>query len=113
APGPSLSPPCGERAGVRGAPVSYRKPLLLRRFLHRHRERLAAGPGMLSDIEQHALGAVQLDLEAAGALRVRLVHVVLAAERLDLRRRRLDILDQDAEMVQPGVVHALADLVGL
>ena len=68
---------------------------------------------MLGDVEQDAFGAVELDLEAADPLRVGLVHVVLAAERLDLLRGLVDILDQDAEMVQPGVIHALADLSDL
>src|SRR5947209_2522869 len=68
---------------------------------------------MLGDVEQDAFGAVELDIEAANPLRDGLVHVVLAAERLELLRGLVDILDQDAEMVQPGVIHALADLLGL
>jgi hypothetical protein len=38
---------------------------------------------------------------------------VLAAERLGHFRRIVDILDEDAEMMEPGVIHAAADLVGL
>src|SRR5512133_2755945 len=65
---------------------------LLRRFLHPRRQRLGAGPRMLGDVEQDALGAVELDLEAADPLRIGLVHVVLAAERLDLLGGLVDIL---------------------
>src|SRR5208283_4650056 len=76
-------------------------------------ERLGAGPGMFGDVEEDAFGAVKLYLEAAGARGVRLVHVVLAAEALQLPARLLDILDQHAEMMQPGVVHIPDELVGL
>src|SRR5947209_18057227 len=74
-------------------------------------ERLGAGPGVLGDVEQHALGAVHLDLEAADPLGVALVHVVLAALRLDPPRRAVDVLHQDAKMVQSGVIHPPADLI--
>ena len=76
------------------------------------RERLGAGPGMLGDIEEDALGTAELDLEAADPVPA-LVHVMLAAQALELPCDLLDILDQDAEMMQAGVVEALADLVGL
>src|SRR5262249_28795741 len=98
-------PPRQRRSGGRG---------LLRRFLHlRGGQRFAAGPGVLGDVEQDALGPVHLDFEPARPLGVALVHVVLAAVGGDHLRRLVEILDEDAEMVQPGVVHALADLVGL
>src|SRR5438477_10238536 len=67
---------------------------------------------MLGDVEEHALGTVKLDLEPADAV-AGLVHVVRSAQRLDLLRELLDVVDQDAEMVQAGIVEALADLVGL
>src|SRR5689334_21318138 len=79
--------------------------VLFRRFLDFccGRERFAAGPGMLGDVEQHAFGPVHLHLEPADPLRLALVHVVLATMRRDLRRRVVEIVDEDAEMVQPGV----------
>src|SRR5204863_4081658 len=76
------------------------------------RQRLGAGPGVFGDVEKHAFGAVQLDLEPAGAV-AGLVHVMLAAQRLDLLREFLDVVDEDAEMVQAGIVETFADLVGL
>src|SRR5271155_3493403 len=36
-----------------------------------------------------------------------------AAQCLDLLRELLDVVDEDAEMVQAGIVETLADLVGL
>src|SRR3954463_3802016 len=76
-------------------------------------QRLGAGPGMFGDVEQDALGAVHLDLEAAGPLGLGLVHVMPAAARGDVSAGLLDVVDQDAEMVQPGEIHATADLIGL
>ncbi len=38
---------------------------------------------------------------------------MLAAQALDFLRELLDVIDQDTEMVQSGVVETLADLVGL
>src|SRR5438132_11904611 len=67
---------------------------------------------MLGDVEEHIFGAVELDFETADALAV-LVHVVLAAETLEPLCGLVDILDEDAEMVQAGVVETLAELVGL
>ena len=67
---------------------------------------------MFGDVEEHAFGAVKLDLEPADAV-AGLVHVVLAAQCLDLLREFLDVVDEDAEMVQAGIVEAFADLVGL
>src|SRR5204862_6078179 len=69
-------------------------------------------PGMLCTVEKHALGTVKLALEPADAV-ARLVHVVRSAQCLDLLRELLDIVDQDAEMVQASIVETLADLVGL
>ncbi len=42
-----------------------------------------------------------------------LVDVVLGAEADELLREFLDVLDQDAEMVDAAIVDALAELVGL
>src|SRR5262245_11627793 len=67
---------------------------------------------MLGDVEEDTLGTVEFDLEAADAFAL-LVHVMLAAQRLDSFCRGLDVLDEDAEMVQPAVVEPLADLVRL
>src|SRR6185312_10846904 len=86
---------------------------LLRGLLDRHGKRLGPGPRVLGDIEQDALRPVELCLEPAGAVGVRLVHVMLAAKALDDLGALFHVLDQDAEMVQPGVVHAFADLVAL
>src|SRR4030088_1921058 len=77
----------------RSEAISLKSSQLLRRFLHPRRERLRAGPGVLGDVEQDALGAVELDLEAADPLRVGLIHVVRAAEGLDLLGGLVDILD--------------------
>ncbi len=69
---------------------------------------------MLGDVEQHALGAVELLFEIAGLMTLlALVDVVLGAEAFELLREFLDILDQDAEMVNAPVIDALAELVGL
>ena len=46
-------------------------------------ERLGAGPRVFGDVEQHAFGAIQLDLEPADAV-AGLIHVMPAAQRLDL-----------------------------
>src|SRR6516164_1458410 len=67
---------------------------------------------MFRDVEQNAFGAVELHLEPADAVAA-LVHVMLAAQPLDLLREPLDVPDEYAEMVQAGVVKASADLVGL
>src|SRR5580693_5589527 len=67
---------------------------------------------MLGNVEQDAFRPVKLDLERAGAV-AGLVHVMLAAQRLGLLRELLDVVDEDAEMVQAGIVETLADLVGL
>jgi hypothetical protein len=86
--------------------------LLIGGFRFLGRKRLGAGPGMFGDVEEHAFRAIELDLEAAGEI-VRPLHVMLAAERLELSGGSLDVLDEDAEMVQPGIIEALADLIGL
>src|SRR5437868_10986461 len=67
---------------------------------------------MLGDVEEDALGAIKLDLETTDPVAV-LVHVMLAAETLEPLCGFVDILDEDAEMVQAGVVETLAELVGL
>ena len=85
---------------------------LFGRLFDLDRKRLGAGPGMLGDIEENALGAVELDLEAADPVRA-LVHIMLAAQAFELLCNLLYILDEDAEMMQARLVEALADLVGL
>src|SRR5437899_772511 len=78
------------------------------------RKRLAPGPGVLGDIEEHALGAVEFLFEIAGVrLLLAAVDVIIRAERLELLREFGDILDQHAEMMDPAIVEALAELVGL
>ena len=67
---------------------------------------------MLGNVEQDAFRSVKLDFKPAGAV-AGLIHVMRAAQRLDLLRELLDVLDKDAEMVQTRVVEALADLVCL
>src|SRR5437016_10801505 len=67
---------------------------------------------MLGDVEKDALGAIKLYLETTDPVAV-LVHVMLAAETLEPLCGFVDILDEDAEMVQAGVVETLAELVGL
>src|SRR6516162_6643649 len=87
---------------------------LLRGFLDRGRQRLGAGPAMLGDIKEHALGAVELLLEIAGLLpAMALVDVMLGAEAFELLRKLLDVLDQHPEMVDAAKIHTLAELVGL
>ena len=69
---------------------------------------------MLGDVEQHVLGAVEFLLEIAGLMALlALVDVMLGAEAFELLREFLDILDQNAEMVNAPVIDALAELVGL
>src|ERR1700687_3862857 len=78
------------------------------------RERLGAGPAMLGDVEQDALGPVELLLEIAGLIAAMpLVDVVLGAEAIEPLGELVDILDQDAEMMDAAEIHALAELVGL
>src|SRR6266851_8207434 len=77
------------------------------------RKRLAPGPGMLGDIEEHALGAVEFLFEIAGVrFFLAAVDVILGAEALQLFRVFGDVLDQYAEMMDPAIVEALAELVG-
>src|SRR6516162_5289947 len=80
--------------------------------LDRGPERLGAGPGMFGDIEEDALGAIEFDLEPADPVGT-LVHVMPAAQSLELLCGLSDVFDENAEMVQAGVVEALAELVGL
>src|SRR5437764_12612428 len=96
-----IATPDDRSAGDPGKAISIRIRLrLFRRFLDLRRggKGLAAGPGMLGDVEQHALGPVHLHLEPADPLRLALIHVVLAALARGLRRRLVEILDEDAEM---------------
>src|SRR5437763_5401389 len=80
----------------------------------RHGERLGAGPAMLGDVEQHAFRPEEFLLEIAGLVPVlALVDVVAGAEALEFLRELVDILDQDAEMMNAAEIHALAELVGL
>src|SRR5215469_9052748 len=74
-------------------------------------ERLGAGPWVLGDVEQHAFGTVKFDLEPANPISG-LVHVMFPAQRLDLLRIFFDVVDEDAEVVQAGIVEPFADLVG-
>jgi predicted ATP-grasp superfamily ATP-dependent carboligase len=67
---------------------------------------------MLGDIEEDAFWAIELDLEAPDPVAA-LVHVMLAAQALELLCDLLDVLDENAEMMQAGIVEALAELVGL
>src|SRR5437870_310331 len=87
---------------------------LLGCFFDLGRKRLAPGPGMLGDIEEHALRAVEFLFEIAGVrLFLAAVDVIVGAERLELLGEFGDILDQYAEMMDPAIVEALAELVGL
>src|SRR6266567_4836141 len=88
--------------------------LLFGGFFDGDRERLGAGPAMLGDVEQDTLGPVELLLEIAGLLAAMpLVDVVLGAEAIEPLREFVDILDQDAEMMNAAEIHALTELVGL
>src|SRR5438034_11284209 len=88
--------------------------LLFRGFFDGDRERLGTGPAMLGDVEEDALGAVEFLFEIAGLLAAMpLVDVVLGAEAIEALGEFIDIFDQDAEMVDPAEIHALAELVGL
>src|SRR3954463_3735934 len=86
---------------------------LLGGLLHGDGQRLGAGPGVFGDVEQDALGAVHLDLEAADPLGLGLVHVVPATASGDGLAGLFDVVDQNAEMMQPHEIHAATDLVGL
>src|SRR5258707_8156246 len=84
--------------GVAGTPTG--SPLLFGRFSLLQRQRLGPRPGMLGNLEEHTLGAVVLDLEAAHAVPV-LVHVMFAPQAFELLRAIVHILDLDAQMIQP------------
>src|SRR5205823_1466435 len=69
---------------------------------------------MLGDVEEHALGAVELLLEIAGIwLLLGAVGVILRAEALQPLREFTDIFDQNAKMMDAAVVETLAELIGL
>src|SRR5438876_9989963 len=69
---------------------------------------------MLGDVEEDALGPVELLFEVAGLIAAMpLVDVMLGAEAIEPLREFVDILDQDAEMMDAAEIHALAELVGL
>src|SRR6266849_4802281 len=88
--------------------------LLLGGLFDGDRERLGAGPAMLGDVEQDALGPIELLFEITGLIAAMpLVDVVLGAEAIEPLRKFVDILDQDAEMMDAAEIHALAELVGL
>src|SRR5438132_9831918 len=87
---------------------------LFRRFCFLGGQRLAAGPGMLGDVEEHALGTIELLFEIAGVgLLLIAVDVILGAEALQPLREFADIFDQDAKMMDAAIVETLAELVGL
>src|ERR1041384_4320564 len=68
-----------------------------------------AHPAMTGDIERRAVRAFELDLEEAFAVALLLAHEAFGAERLQMLGGLLRIVDQDAEVMHAGVVHALAD----
>src|SRR5437870_3310351 len=77
-------------------------------------KRLAAGPGMLGDVEEHALGTIELLFEIAGVrLLLTAVDVILGAQALQPLRELADIFDQHAKMMDAAIVETLAELVGL
>src|SRR5665213_1217671 len=76
-------------------------------------EPLGAHPRMAGDVEHGAVRALELDLEEAFAVTLFLAHEAFGAERLQMLGGLFRVVDQDPEVVHPGVVHALADLVGL
>src|SRR5437763_12739800 len=86
---------------------------LLRGLFDLYGERLGAGPGVLGDVEQDALGPVEFLFEIAG-LRIHLVavEVMFGAEALKPLRELVDVLDQHAKMVNAAVVETLAELIG-
>src|SRR5580658_4694826 len=89
-------------------------PSLFGSVFHRRGQRLGAGPAMFGDVEQHTFRAKEFLFEIARLVPVlALVDVVLSAQGFELLLKRLDILHEHAEMVQPAVIHALAELVGL
>ena len=81
-------------------PEIHATPLIGCRF-DLNRKRLGAGPGMFGDIEEDALGAIELDLEAADPVST-LIHVMLAAQSLEPLGDLLDIIDESK--VRPRVV---------
>src|SRR6059058_3854746 len=72
-----------------------------------------AHPGMTGDVEHGAVRSLELDLEEAFAVALLLAHEAFGAERLQMLGGLLRIVDQDAEVMHAGVIHPLADLVGL
>jgi hypothetical protein len=77
-------------------------------------ERLGAGPGVLGDVEQDPLRAVELLFEIPGLwIDLGAVDVMFGAEAFELLREFVDIFDQHAKMMDAAVVEALPQLVGL
>src|SRR5216683_3384002 len=71
----------------------------------------AAGPWMLRDIEHDAVRPAEFDFEMVIARTFRRAHEAFGAHRFEPRGPCLDVVNQQAEMMQPGVVEALAELV--
>ena len=64
-----------------------------------HAARLGAGPGVFGDIEQDPPGAVKFDLKVPDRFVVGLVHVMPAAEALELLAAASTSLNQHPEMM--------------
>src|SRR5260370_21933530 len=66
---------------------------------------------MLRDIEYDAVGSAEFDLEMVIARTFRRTHKAFRPHRFEPRGPFLDVVNQQAEMMQSGVVEALAELV--
>src|SRR5262245_4885065 len=68
---------------------------------------------MLGDVEDGTVGPAEFHLEEAFRRFLRGAEEVFGAERLELLGSLGGIIDQHAEMMHAGEVHAFAELVGL
>src|SRR5713101_9227964 len=66
---------------------------------------------MLRDIEYDAVGSSEFDFEMVNARTFRRAHEAFGAHRFEPRGPFLDVVNQQAEMMQSGVVEALTELV--
>src|SRR5690242_7050493 len=66
---------------------------------------------MLRDIEYDTVGSAEFDFEMVIPRMIRRAHEALGAHRFEPRGPFPDVVDQQAEMMQSGVLEALAELV--
>src|SRR5947209_3783217 len=70
-----------------------------------------AGPGVLRDVEDGPVGAAELGLEERVRLADILLHEAGRAHLLELLHVGVEIVDEDAEMMDADIVEPLPELV--